>query len=253
LDDLNQNLEQPGRLIGLHFFNPVSRMPLVEVVSGLHTNPILAEKLLKFALKLDKFPLPVESAPGFLVNRILMPYLLEAILMVEEGIPPAAIDKAAKDFGMPMGPLELLDTVGLDVAVFATESLKTHFPEVSIPKLAKQYVSEGRLGKKTGRGFYRYKNGKMLAVKVDPTYRLPEDSLDRLILRMVNESVACLREGIVKNADLVDAGMIFGTGFPPFRGGPMHYAAEQGEPLLIQRLNLLAQRYGNRFLPDAGW
>lgn len=240
------------RIIGLHFFNPVAKMPLVEVIHGEDSNPDLILKGMGFVRAIDKMPLQVKSSPGFLVNRILMPYLLESVRLLESGIPAVAIDKAAMEFGMPMGPIELADTVGLDICLYGAESLN-HYFKVSIPAELRKRVEAGNLGRKTGQGFYQFKNGKIIRPKLDEHYRLPEDVLDRLILCMMNEAVACLREGIVEDADALDAGMILGTGFPPFRGGLMHYMAEQGESLLLQRLNLLAQRYGERFLPDAGW
>ena len=253
LEDLSQNLIRKGRLIGLHFFNPVAKMPLVEVIAGKDSDPATVQQGMSFVRRIDKLPLLVKSAPGFLVNRILMPYLMESLLMLESGIPEYAIDKAALDFGMPMGPIELADAVGLDVCLYGAESLNQHFKKGSIPTILRNRVAAGHLGKKTGYGFYQYKNGKRIPPKIDENYRVPDDVLDRLILCMLNEAVACLREEIVQDEDFLDAGMIFGTGFPPFRGGMMHYLSEQGEALTLQRLNLLAQRYGDRFLPDAGW
>lgn len=253
LEEIGSVLRSPERLVGIHFFNPVSKMPLVEVVKSKETSEATFTKAMAFVKAIDKLPLPVKSAAGFLVNRILTPYLLESMLLLEEGIPAQAIDKAATDFGMPMGPIELADTVGLDVCLYGAESLKIYFAGQQIPAKMKELVKAGNFGKKTGRGFYQYKNDKMIKEPIDPNYRPPVDIIDRLVLRMVNESVACLREGIVEDADSLDAGMIFGAGFPPFRGGPLHYAKEQGEELLLQRLNLLVQRYGDRFLADSGW
>lgn len=252
LKELSDDLAIQQRIIGLHFFNPVVRMPLVEVIYTESTDLNLIQHGMSFVRAIEKIPLQVKSSPGFLVNRILMPYLLESVRLLESGIPAVAIDKAAMEFGMPMGPIELADTVGLDVCLYGAESLG-HYFKVSIPPELRKRVEAGNLGKKTGQGFYQFKNGKIIRPKLAEHYRLPEDALDRLILSMMNEAVACLREGIVVDADALDAGMILGTGFPPFRGGLMHYIAEQGESLLSQRLNLLAQRYGDRFLPDAGW
>lgn len=252
LKELSDDAAVRRRIIGLHFFNPVARMPLVEVIKAEDSNPDLILKGMAFVRAIDKIPLQVKSSPGFLVNRILMPYLLESVRLLESGVPAVAIDKAATDFGMPMGPIELADTVGLDICLYGAESLN-HYFKVSIPLELKKRVEAGHLGRKTGQGFYPFKNGKIHKPKLDEHYRLPEDVLDRLILCMMNEAVACLREGVVEDADALDAGMILGTGFPPFRGGLMHYMAEQGEALLRQRLNLLSQRYGERFLPDAGW
>lgn len=236
------------RLIGLHFFNPVASMPLVEVIATGRTDPIVVEKGLAFVRAIDKLPLPVKSAPGFLVNRILMPYLLEAVLLLESGVPAEAVDQVALDYGMPMGPIELVDTVGIDVCLYAAQSLK----QEAIPAKLQQLLSAGHLGKKTGRGFYVYKKGHPLK-KILGAYRTPEDVRDRLILSLFNQSVACLREQVVIDADLLDAGLVFGAGFAPFRGGPMHAIAEEVPALCMQRLQALAKRYGDRFLPDVGW
>lgn len=252
LKEITPHLQRKDRLIGIHFFNPVGRMPLVEVIGMEETDPTILQKGLAFVRAIDKFPLPVKSAPGFLVNRILMPYLLESISLLESGVMSTAIDKAAVDYGMPMGPIELADTVGLDVCLYAAENLMHYFGG-TVPALLRKLVEQKHLGKKTGKGFYVYKNDKPLKPKLIKSYRVPEDVVERLIFRMLNEAVACLREGIVPDADFVDAGMILGAGFPPFRGGPIHYIHEQGEPLLLQRMNLLSQRYGERFLPNKGW
>lgn len=252
LSDLTPIVKAQRRLIGLHFFNPVHRMPLVEVIAGEDTDQTVIQKGMAFVRAIEKLPLPVKSSPGFLVNRILLPYLLESMLLLESGVPEEAIDKTAVEFGMPMGPLELADTVGLDVCLYAAKSLSQYLGG-SLPVGLSKRVEQGQLGKKSGQGFYRYNNGKAIKKGISDAYRLPEDILDRLVLSMLNAAVACLREQVVEDADALDAGMIFGAGFPPFRGGPMHYIAEQGESLLLQRLNLLSQRYGQRFLPDAGW
>lgn len=253
LNEIGIYLRDKTKLIGAHFFNPVSRMPLVEVVFEHETDPHIIAKICGFVRAIDKLPIEVRSAPGFLVNRLLMPYLLESMLLLEEGVPKAFIDKAVVEFGMPMGPIELADTVGLDVCLYALENLPKNQVGEEIQKLLRKRVEKGHLGKKTGRGFYRYKNNKPVKEAMSAQYQLPEDALDRMILRMVNEAVACLRENIVQDSDFLDAGMIFGAGFPPFRGGPIHYAKEQGERLILQRLNQLVQRYGDRFFPDAGW
>lgn len=253
LEALSQPLQHPERLVGIHFFNPVAKMPLVEVVKGEKTNPKVIDSAIAFVRRLDKLPLIVKSAPGFLVNRVLMPYLLESMMLLEEGMPGAAIDKAAMDFGMPMGPIELADTVGLDICLDAAKNLTAKFGG-KIPERVQRLVEQKHLGRKTGQGFYRYnKEGKIIKDPLDPHYRYPEDLVDRLIFRMVNEAMTCLREKIVSDADFLDAGMIFGAGFPPFRGGPLHYAEDQGKNLVLERLKLLQERYGDRFAPDPGW
>ncbi len=242
---IGQNLKQPQRVVGIHFFNPVPLMQLVEVVADEHTDKRVVADAMAFVGKIDKLPLPVKSAPGFLVNRILIPYLLESATIYAEGVPGPVIDKAATDYGMMMGPIELMDAVGLDICVAAGKSMGATLPEFVI-----DMVKAGKLGKKSGSGFYQYKNGKVIKSKVGTRSKAPADITDRIIMRIINESAACLREGIVSDADLVDAGMIFGAGFAPFRGGPMHYVADQQKSVIKEKLNRLADRYGNRFIPD---
>jgi 3-hydroxyacyl-CoA dehydrogenase/enoyl-CoA hydratase/3-hydroxybutyryl-CoA epimerase len=252
LSELSDNHALQARLIGLHFFNPVAKMPLVEVIRSEKTEAHCVERGMSFVRSLEKLPLPVKSSPGFLVNRILMPYLIESMLLVEAGVPVNAIDTAAVEFGMPMGPIELADTVGLDVCLYGIESL-SHYFGGSIPQTLRLMVEQGTLGKKTGEGFYQYKNNQKVVDKIKVDYQFPSDGLDRLILCMLNEAVACLREQVVENFDDLDAGMIFGTGFPPFRGGLMSYLVDQGASLILQRLKTLSECYGERFTPDEGW
>lgn len=252
LDTLNKVLAQPERLVGLHFFNPVSKMQLVEIVKGEVTDAQVCRQAAAFARHIDRLPLPVASTPGFLVNRVLMPYLIEAVLLESEGVPASIIDKAALDFGMPMGPIDLADTVGLDICLSVAEILAKNFGS-TIPERLQELVKAGRLGKKTGQGFYVYNGDKRVAPPVDKNYVAPSDLQDRLMLRMLNEAVACLREGVVENADLLDAGIVFGTGFAPFRGGPIRYIQKQGVEQFTRRLKDLEARYGARFAMDAGW
>jgi 3-hydroxyacyl-CoA dehydrogenase/enoyl-CoA hydratase/3-hydroxybutyryl-CoA epimerase len=228
LDEINTVLKDPSRLVGIHYFNPVAKMQLVEVVSGDKTSEEIVNKAISFVRKIDRLPLPVKSSPGFLVNRILMPYLLESVELLKEGVPATAIDKAMTNFGMPMGPITLADTIGLDVCLSVAKYLGKYY-HTSIPERLVTLVNEGKLGRKTGEGFYTYdKRGKQIKPN-ETAYDKPlEEISDRLVLRMLNESFACLREGVVENGDLLDAGMIFGTGFAPFRGGPIHYAKAQG-------------------------
>lgn len=228
LDEINTVLHQPERLVGIHYFNPVAKMQLVEVVKGDRTSQEILDKAMAFVRKIDRLPLPVKSSPGFLVNRILMPYLLEAMELLKEGVPMTAIDKAMKDFGMPMGPITLADTVGLDVCLSVAKHLGKYFNTPVPPRLI-ELVEQRKLGRKTGEGFYKYdKSGKQIKPEEPPYDKPLEDISNRLVLRMLNESFACLREGVVADGDLLDAGMIFGTGFAPFRGGPIHYAKSQG-------------------------
>ncbi len=253
LEQIAQVLESPQRLIGLHFFNPVAKMQLVEVVRGTATDPSLIDRGAAFVRHIDHLPLPVRSSPGFLVNRILMPYLLEAMSLFDEGVPAPAIDRAAVDFGMPMGPIELADAVGLDICLAVARELAPLF-DLTIPDpLRAMVVEQKNLGRKTGRGFYRYEKGKLQREKVPRSYRPPADLADRMIFRLLNEAVACLREGVVESADLLDAGVIFGTGYAPFRGGPMHTIHSGGLEQQRHRLEALEQRHGGKFHPDAGW
>lgn len=252
LEEIGENLNDPRRVVGIHFFNPVSKMPLVEVVGVDYTHPEVLNRAIAFVRSMDKLPLPVKSAPGFLVNRILMPYMLEAMVLLEEGMSAHIIDQAALQFGMPMGPIELADTVGLDICLNALEKLST-LTGGTIPSKLKDYVSRLELGRKTGKGFYEYKKGKLVKPRWTEKEAIPEDIANRLVLRLLNEAVACLREGIVEQVDLLDAGSIFGFGFPPFRGGLMTYARTQGEEKILKLLEAFESRYGERFSADAGW
>ena len=250
LDEISTVLENPANLVGIHFFNPVALMPLVEVVRSETTSQQVVERALSFVGKMGKLPLPVLSRPGFLVNRVLMPYLMEAMELLKEGVSARAIDKAAMDFGMPMGPVTLADKVGLDVCLSVAQNLAAHFGGV-VPERLQQMVADGHLGVKSGRGFYRYQKGKQ--VPDSSGAHASADAVDRLILRMANEAVAVLSEKMVEDADLLDAGMIFGTGFAPFRGGVMHYLNARGLEAVHTELGALAHRYGDRFKPVAGW
>lgn len=252
LETLSQALSRPGRLVGVHFFNPVAQMQLVEIVNSPLTSPEEANRAAAFVRHIDRLPLPVKSSPGFLVNRVLMPYLLEAVALVEEGVPPTVIDQAATRFGMPMGPILLADTVGLDICLSVAEILARQL-HGAVPERLRELVAAKHLGRKTGQGFYVYKDGKPESVRVDRDYKGSGDIVDRLMYRYFNEAMACLREGVVADADLLDAGMIFGTGFAPFRGGPMNYVKAVGTSFGKQRLEDLEQIYGARFHPDAHW
>ncbi len=251
LEDLATCLNNPDRLVGIHFFNPVALMPLVEIVRGENTSDDSMKKAQGFARQIDKLPLPVKSSPGFLVNRILMPYLLEAVEMVAEGIAPEMIDKAALQFGMPMGPIELADTVGLDVCR-SVASILAGDNGNGLPKKLQHLVDNGKMGKKSGEGFYKWVKGKPQKDK-NASYANLQELQDRMILRFLNEATSCKREQVVEGDDLIDAGVIFGTGFAPFRGGPLHYIKSKGADDLNQRLNQLKDRYGDRFNADQAW
>lgn len=250
LEELGAGLRDPGRLVGLHFFNPVAQMPLVEVIEARDTSPTSRAAALAFVRAIDRLPLPCRSAPGFLVNRILMPYLTEAMIAAREGIPLAVIDRVATDFGLPMGPIELADTVGLDVCLHVGRILAEAFGRAA-PEAVAGLVASGKLGRKSGEGLYVWRDGK--AIKPAADSAPPADLCNRLMLPMVNEAVAILREGVVADADLVDAGVVFGTGFAPFRGGPLRHARERGAAVVLESLRALETQHGPRFRPDPGW
>ena len=252
LEPLAERLAHPERLVGLHFFNPVAQMPLIEIVHAPRTDPIAVQAATGFARRLDKLPVPCRSAPGFMVNRVLTPYLYEAMLAAQEGTPLAVIDRCAVSFGMPVGPIELIDVVGLDVASHVGEIIAQELgrPVTQIARL-NELLAARKLGRKSGAGFYLWREGK--AVKPPAETDAPPDLTDRLVLVMVNECVACLRERVVESADLVDAAVLFGTGFAPFRGGPLTYARARGVSAVMARLQELAARHGERFRPDQGW
>ncbi|RCS30832.1 3-hydroxyacyl-CoA dehydrogenase [Rhodanobacter denitrificans] len=252
LDELRKNLKTPQRFLGLHFFNPVAQMPLVEVVRHDRLDPGVEKRALAFCKAIGKLPVAVKGTPGFLVNRILMPYLLEAMLLYSEGVPGPVLDREAKKFGMPMGPIELADTVGLDVCASVGRELAP-FLGLELPPGLDARLEAGKRGKKDGQGLYVWQDGKPLKPEVDKEYVTPPDVQERMILPMVNEAIACLADGVVDDADLLDAGVIFGTGFAPFRGGPIQYARSEGVDKLKATLEQLARRYGDRFKPKSGW
>ena len=253
LEQLCEGLQRPERLLGLHFFNPVSRMQLVEVIShdGVSAEVLAAARA--FLGRIDRLPAPVKSAPGFLVNRALTPYLMEAMVLVDEGVKRETIDAAAVSFGMPVGPIELADEVGLDICMHVAEMLKANLERKmpDVPAWLREKVAKGELGRKTGKGLYEWKDDKPVkdAEVAPPTGEMT----NRLILPMLDVCVACLREGVVADEDTIDGAMIFATGFAPFRGGPLHYARSHGVADICATLVRLSQRYGERFFPDAGW
>lgn len=251
LEQLSGCLREPGRLIGMHFFNPVAKLPLVEIIAATSSAPDALSAGTAFVRQIGKLPVPCRSHPGFLVNRILAPYMGEAMEMIREGVPLAEIDQAATEFGMPMGPVELADSVGLDVADHVARILAPVLGRSPAPEV-EELVRQGHLGLKTGSGFYTYRDRKPVRPDLEWGSASPAVQ-DRLIYAMLNEAAACLHDGIVSDPDLVDAGVIFGTGFAPFRGGPLHYAREVGIDRVESRLRELAQRHGPRFNPSPGW
>ena len=219
VEQIAAHLKDPGRLVGVHFFNPVAKMMLVEIVIGETTRPEQVASAAAFARSIDKLSLPVKSAPGFLVNRILAPYLMEAMRCVDEGVTPETVDEAATRFGMPMGPIELADTVGLDICLEVGKMLGA---DGAAPKKLSELIAAGQLGRKSKRGFYDWavanhrRNGA-------PWRKVPAGLSDRLVAPLLAQAQAALAEGIVADTDLVDAGAIFGAGFAPFTGGPLNY------------------------------
>ena len=217
LEDLSTALQRPERLVGIHFFNPVAMMPLVEVVEAAGAADSEVQKACAFVRQIDKLPLPVKSAPGFLVNAVLAPYMLEAMRCVDEGVSPETVDEAMLAFGMPMGPIELIDTVGLDIAMAAGKQLAGG---AEAPRCLAERVGRGDLGRKTGKGFYAYPQGKPVKGQAGA---VPAGLAERLAKPLIDRTASLVADGVVADADLADAGVIFGTGFAPFTGGPLNY------------------------------
>ncbi|WP_310494425.1 3-hydroxyacyl-CoA dehydrogenase NAD-binding domain-containing protein [Dechloromonas sp.] len=217
LEDLRTVLHQPQRLVGIHFFNPVAMMPLVEVVEADRADPAVVQAACAFVKQIDKLPLPVKSEPGFLVNAVLAPYMLAAMRAVDEGVSPETVDEAMLAFGMPMGPIELVDTVGLDIAMAAGKQLAGG---AEAPRCLIERVEKGLLGKKSGQGFYDWSSGKAAKVAAGS---VPAGLAGRLIAPLIDRVEKLVADGVVADSELADAGVIFGTGFAPFTGGPMHF------------------------------
>ena len=243
----------PGQFLGLHFFNPVAQMHLVEVVTHDDLDDDQLRRALAFVRGIDRLPVVVRSSPGFLVNRVLTPYLLEAMLLLDEGVAADTIDRAAREFGMPVGPVELADQVGLDVCIAVADMLADRLEGdlPPVPDWIRRRADAGDTGRKAGKGLYRWKDdGPVRNPKAPPPGR---GLADRLILPLLNTCVTCLREGGVAHADILDGAVIFGTGFAPFHGGPLHYARQRGLEDVVVALRHLAGEHGPRFKPDTGW
>ncbi|MBN1406618.1 MAG: enoyl-CoA hydratase/isomerase family protein [Calditrichaceae bacterium] len=259
VDDMAEALKIKDRFVGLHFFNPVHRMPLVEVVRGKHSSDKAIATVFNLSKKLGKTPIVVNDSPGFLVNRLLLHYMVEAVSLLESGQSMQTIDSVMRKFGMPMGPIELLDEVGIDVAVKVAKILqKTMADRMAESDLLLKMLEDGRLGKKTKKGFYIYTTGKkandprvvkLIAVK-DKTYLSDDQLIQRMTYPMINEAARCLDEGIAQSARDVDIGMIFGTGFAPFRGGLLRYAESEGLEMVVKKLSAFKEEFGNRFQPS---
>jgi 3-hydroxyacyl-CoA dehydrogenase/enoyl-CoA hydratase/3-hydroxybutyryl-CoA epimerase len=261
IDALAAGLLHPQRFVGFHFFNPVHRMPLVEVVRGARTSDSALVTAVALARRLGKTPVVVKDSPGFVVNRVLMPYLREALHMLDEGYAVPDLDAAMRAFGMPMGPFEVVDEVGLDVAQKVAGVLAAAFPERMQPSPAlEKLIASGRLGRKNGRGFYRHRGRERVpdravrAVLGLPAARRTQagDALaERMVLAMINEGARCVEEGIVAGPEWVDLAMVFGAGFPPWRGGLLRHADTLGLRLVVDRLRSLRAEKGARFEPCA--
>ena len=265
VSEIAREIPHPERVIGMHFFNPVEKMPLVEIIKGEKTSELTIQKVAALATKLGKYPIVVSDVPGFLVNRILVPYLNEALFLLAEGFSIEEIDGAATDFGMPMGPIRLLDEVGLDVAVHVSEVMTAGYGErMRPPSFSGSLLALGRKGKKSGAGFYSYDGKKAapwsgvrdalsLPTTQAPTYDKAKIQ-DRLVLHLINEAMKCLHEGVAGDDKTlakkqIDLGTVMGIGFPPFRGGVMHYADSIGLDQLKSKLEILMKEFGIRYEP----
>lgn len=251
LKDLASCLARPERLIGLHFFTPVFRVPLVEVVTDEQLSSAQKQKVYATVSRMGKLPLPVANVPGFFVNRLLAPYLIAALYAFEENIPLELIDRTVEQFGMPIGPAELIDMIGLDVTLTLVNNLRKEM-NLKVPENLKLRVAAGQLGRKSGYGLYRWENGRAVKRRVN-LRKVDPDLVDRLFLPLFNVAVQSWRKRIVSDAELVDAGLVFGAGFAPFRGGPMRYIQQCGPLRLKQRLDEFSERYGELYRADPGW
>ena len=254
ISELGACTDSPERVIGLHFFNPVSRMKLIEVVLGQKTSDETRERALAFARQIGKLPVVVRDSPGFLINRVLFPYLLDAAELFEGGADGGKIDKALVEWGMPMGPLRLIDEIGIDVTVDIADTLaKAYGRRDESPKILREMQSAKMLGRKTGSGFYKYEGKQQSPNETIEKWRRSSHTADvdlanRLIFLMVNEAARCLEEKVVASPEDADYGMILGTGFAPFRGGPLRFADHFGLKKIVDEMEQLA-RTDDKFAP----
>jgi len=261
ISELAAVTRHPNRVVGLHFFNPVHKMQLVEVITGRDTSPDVAQRAVHFAQKIGKLPVVVKDSPGFLVNRILLPYMIEAAALFWQGAEVEDIDAAMLHFGMPMGPLRLTDEVGVDIALDVAQTLAAAFPSrMSVPEVLSAMIKDDLLGRKTGKGFYKHPKGAEATVNPEVTQLRPatgspppsRDELEmRLVLLMVNEAARCLEEGLVSGPGDIDLAMVMGTGFAPFRGGPLRYADTLTVAQVADDLSRLATSAGPHYAPCA--
>jgi len=257
-----KSLSKPERFAGMHFFNPVERMPLVEVIRGEKTSDATVVTLVALARQIGKSPIVVKDGPGFLVNRILFQYLNEALLLLEEGADPRVLDKVATSFGMPMGPITLYDVVGLDTSLYAGKVLQAAYPDRAVAsKLLEELVQKGRLGQKSGAGFYKYPKGPkgvddpdiapiLAKYRAKPRSISEEEMTQRLFLPMLTEAARTLQEGIVRDPVDLDMALIMGIGFPPWRGGLLRWADATGAAKVVEMLKKY-ESLGSRYaIPD---
>lgn len=257
IDELATSTGSPARVVGLHFFNPVSRMKLIEVVVGRQTSDEVRERALAFARQIGKLPVMVRDSPGFLVNRVLFPYLLDAAEMFQSGVSAEEIDRALAEWGMPMGPLRLIDEIGIDITVDIADTLeKAYGARDSAPGILRKMYDAKMLGRKSGGGFYKYEGKQQTANEALQDWRVKGeesaaagDITNRLTFLMVNEAARCLEENVVAGPEDADYGMVLGTGFPVFRGGPLRYAESYGLGKLVADMDALQERAGEKFTP----
>jgi 3-hydroxyacyl-CoA dehydrogenase/enoyl-CoA hydratase/3-hydroxybutyryl-CoA epimerase len=269
LEAIQDGMDRPERLAALHFFNPVHRMPLVEVAHAARTDDAVVRLLRQWSIALGKTPVVVRDGPAFVVNRVLMPYLSESVLLVAEGLKIAQIDETMRRFGMPMGPLELLDQIGLDVAAHVAKALAPVLGDrIPTPEAFDRMCANAWLGQKNGKGFYAH-SGKsarpnalaenllragatddVVSKALSPEARLAE-ARERMVLLMINEAALVVAEGLVDRPEDADLAMVLGTGWAPHRGGPLRYADDRGLLAIVEALTGLAARRGRRFEPCA--